>query len=257
MTDEEVAQELGHLPFPSLERPATTVVGVGGAGINILRGVESDEVRLVAMDTDDAFLSVAAVADQVTLGPSLLEGTGSRGNPALGRAAAEESRAEMATYLEGDVLLLTAGLGRGTGTGAAPVVADAAREAGMTVLACLVWPFDRERRDDVADEGLRALKARCQGYLVVDNEAARSQPAVESHWEAAQLANQLAVGVLEGFARRVEESYPFGVGESVRAFLRQVADDPLRLPLRAGPWEDPLEHATPLAMDPQGRISLR
>lgn len=255
MEDREVAQEL--LPaLADADEPVWTAVGVGGAGINALRPLDDAAFHRVAMDTDEVFLALSGVPDQVTLGRDLLQGTGTRGQPALGRRAARAARDEIAHHLEGDLLLLLAGLGRGTGTGAAPVVAEIAGGRGMAVLALLVWPFREERVDDVAASGLEALRGTTDAHLVLDNEAAR-RAIPGAHWEAAQEVNAVLVSTVESLLEAVQGTPPFALRGEVAAFLEGLRHREEELPFRTAGWSLDEPEVGPLAMNPGGFIKRR
>ena len=126
------------------------VIGIGGAGSNILDRVMLDgidEADLVAINTDVQSLTASVAAHKVQLGRNLTRGLGSGGDPELGYAAAEEATDEIRSVLQsGTVIFLCVGLGGGTGSGAAPVVAQIAKEENALVLAFAAVPFSFEGR---------------------------------------------------------------------------------------------------------------
>jgi cell division protein FtsZ len=152
------------------------VVGVGGAGSNILDrvmldGIESAE--LVAINTDVQSLTASVAAHKVQLGRNLTRGLGSGGDPELGYAAAEESTDDVRSVLQGGtVVFLCAGLGGGTGSGAAPLVAQVAKEENALVLAFAAVPFSFEgrRRCAQAEESLTRLRAVCDAVVCFEND---------------------------------------------------------------------------------------
>src|ERR1700732_4203384 len=152
------------------------VVGVGGAGSNILDrvmldGIESAE--LVAINTDVQSLTASVAAHKVQLGRNLTRGLGSGGDPELGYAAAEEATDEIRSVLQsGTVIFLCAGLGGGTGSGAAPLVAQIAKEENALVLAFAAVPlsFEGRRRCAQAEESLTRLRAVCDAVVCFEND---------------------------------------------------------------------------------------
>src|SRR6201996_1237042 len=126
------------------------VVGVGGAGSNILDRVMLDGIEaadLVAINTDVQSLTASVAAHKVQLGRNLTRGLGSGGDPELGLAAAEESSDEIQAAIAGyDIVFVCAGLGGGTGSGAAPYIAKLAKDAGALVLVLVAMPFTFEGR---------------------------------------------------------------------------------------------------------------
>lgn len=153
------------------------VVGVGGGGGNaVSRMTKSDMVRhleLIAINTDVQDLEHCLVKKRIYIGESLTKGLGTGMNPELGRQAAEENRSEIVEALrDADLVFITAGLGGGTGTGAAPIVAEAAREAGALTVAVVTKPFAFEgsQRIKIAQDGLIRLKDKVDTLVVVPND---------------------------------------------------------------------------------------
>jgi cell division protein FtsZ len=167
---------------PALEQNAvkTTfsikVIGVGGAGCNALAHMAGeclDGVAYAALNTDAPVLARSPVPTRVILGAKSARGLGAGGDPERGRAAAEEDREQIRALCEGaDIVFVVAGLGGGTGTGAAPVVARAAHEAGALVLVIVFLPFEFEgpRRQFVALAGLQQLQAEADGVICLPNQ---------------------------------------------------------------------------------------
>ncbi|MEB3175021.1 MAG: cell division protein FtsZ [Cyanobacteriota bacterium] len=151
------------------------VVGVGGGGCNavnrmITTGVSG--VEFWAINTDSQALVQAAAPQRLQIGQKLTRGLGAGGNPAIGQKAAEESRDEIAKALEHtDLVFITAGMGGGTGTGAAPIVAEIAKEMGCLTVGIITRPFSFEgrRRANQAEEGIAALQSRVDTLIVIPN----------------------------------------------------------------------------------------
>jgi len=152
------------------------VIGVGGGGGNaISRMIDADlkGVEFVAINTDTQALHHSKAEEKVHIGKSLTKGLGAGMNPEVGRQAAEESREEIQNALKGaDMVFVTCGLGGGTGTGAAPVVAETAKELGILTVAVVTKPFSFEgaRRRSIADDGLAALKKRVDTIISIQND---------------------------------------------------------------------------------------
>jgi len=153
------------------------VVGVGGGGGNAVSsmigegGIEG--VDFVGVNTDAQALLHNKAEIKIQIGENLTKGLGSGGDPDVGSQAAEESREELKEELSGsDMIFITAGEGGGTGTGAAPVVAQVARETGALTVAVVTRPFDFEgsRRRHAADEGIQNLKDKVDTLIVVPNQ---------------------------------------------------------------------------------------
>jgi len=152
------------------------VVGVGGAGLNALnRMIDAGihQVEFIAVNTDIQALQVADAPTKLHIGRDLTEGLGSGADAEVGRLAAEEGRDAIRRALRGsDMVFVTAGEGGGTGSGAAPIVAEIARELGALTVAIVTMPFRFEgtQRRRTADEGVTALRQACDTVIVVPNE---------------------------------------------------------------------------------------
>jgi cell division protein FtsZ len=152
------------------------VVGVGGGGTNAVnRMVDAGlhGVDFVAINTDAQALAMSKADAQVRIGAKLTRGLGSGGDPEVGRKAAEESQEELRHALDGsDMVFVTAGMGGGTGTGAGPIVAGIAREAGALTIGVVTRPFAFEgaQRARVAEEGLAKLREQVHTLIVVPND---------------------------------------------------------------------------------------
>jgi len=152
------------------------VIGVGGGGCNSINdmidaGVEG--VELIAANTDRKHLERCKTSNILQLGASLTRGLGAGSNPEKGRAAALESKEVIQEMIEGsDLLFLTAGMGGGTGTGAAPVIAEIAREMGILTVAVVTKPYSFEsgKRMEVARRGIDELQKHVDSLIVIPNE---------------------------------------------------------------------------------------
>lgn len=152
------------------------VVGVGGAGGNAISRMHKDfprGVELIAINTDIQDLIYTSARKKIHIGKNLTKGLGTGMNPDLGRQAAEENRSEIAEALKGaDMVFITAGEGGGTGTGAAPVVAETAKELGILTVAIVTKPFSFEgaQRGRLAQEGILKLKDRVDTLITIPND---------------------------------------------------------------------------------------
>ncbi len=152
------------------------VVGIGGCGNNAVSRMSSDFVRgveFVALNTDIQDLEKTSAKTRINIGRNLTKGMGAGMNPDIGKQSAEESRTEIVEALQGaDLIFLTAGMGGGTGTGATPVVAEAAREVGALTIAVVTKPFNFEgsQRTKIGEEGINRLKDRVDALIVIPND---------------------------------------------------------------------------------------
>ena len=155
------------------------VVGVGGAGGNAVNRMVDDGVEgveFIAINTDKQVLDISKADLTIQIGLKSSQGHGAGGNPEMGMKAAEENREEIASALKGtDLLFITAGMGGGTGTGAAPVVAQIARELGILTIAVVTKPFGYEgrRRMNYALQGIEMLKEEVDSLVVIPNDRIR------------------------------------------------------------------------------------
>lgn len=151
------------------------VIGVGGGGCNAVnRMIQSNVggVEFWQINTDAQALAQSLASNCLQIGQKLTRGLGAGGNPAIGQKAAEESREEIARTLENtDLVFITAGMGGGTGTGAAPIVAEVAKEMGCLTVGVITRPFTFEgrRRTSQAEEGINALQSRVDTLIVIPN----------------------------------------------------------------------------------------
>ena len=152
------------------------VVGVGGGGNNVVnRMVHSGAqgVDFIAVNTDKQALNASSANSKLQIGEKLTGGKGAGSNPEIGRKAAEESRNQISKALEEtDMVFVTAGMGGGTGTGAAPVVAEIARELGVLTVGVVTKPFGFEgrRRAQQAEAGIAELKEKVDSLVIIPNE---------------------------------------------------------------------------------------
>jgi len=166
-----------------LIKPQTTnfakirVMGIGGGGTNAVNSMviqnQVKGVDFISVNTDAQALLSSQSATKLQIGENLTKGLGSGGNPEIGKQAAEESYEKIKNIIEGsDMIFLTAGMGGGTGTGATPIIADAAKEVGALTVAVATKPFAFEgtRRMVTAEEGIESLKDKVDTLIVIPNQ---------------------------------------------------------------------------------------
>ncbi len=152
------------------------VIGVGGCGNNVVNRMVSSGVTgvdFVAINTDKQVLNESVAAYKIQIGEKLTHGQGAGADPEVGRKSAEESRSQISKALEDtDMVFITAGMGGGTGTGAAPVVAEAAREMGILTVGVVTKPFwfEGRRRMQQAEAGIEELQSRVDSLVVIPND---------------------------------------------------------------------------------------
>ena len=157
-------------------KPTITVVGVGGAGgnaVNTMIETGSDGVKFVVANTDAQSIENSKCTNRIQLGMNVTQGLGAGSYPEVGKASAEESQEEILDYLQGsNMVFVTAGMGGGTGTGAAPVIARLAREQGILTVGVVTKPFHFEgtHRMRVAELGLQELQKYVDTMIVIPNQ---------------------------------------------------------------------------------------
>ncbi|MFK5883439.1 MAG: cell division protein FtsZ [Candidatus Izemoplasma sp.] len=190
------------------QKPSIKVIGVGGGGGNAVnRMIENDVqgVEFVAINTDAQVLRLSKAETRLQIGKLLTRGLGAGADPEIGRRAAMESEDEMRELLsDTDMVFITAGMGGGTGTGAAPVIARIAREMGCLTIGIVTKPFSFEGRRRIATalEGLDALKPYVDTLIVVPNDRLlyvvdRSTSMLEAFREADNVLRQGVQGIAE------------------------------------------------------------
>ena len=152
------------------------VVGVGGAGSNAVNRMIAaglNGIEFWTCNTDAQALELSSAKNRIQIGVKLTRGLGAGGNPTIGEKAAEESREEIANALQGaDMVFIAAGMGGGTGTGAAPIVAEVAKEMGALTVGVVTKPFlfEGKRRSTQADNGIAQVKERVDTLITIPNQ---------------------------------------------------------------------------------------
>jgi cell division protein FtsZ len=167
-----------HLSAPTLHelKPRIVVFGVGGAGgnaVNNMIDAKLQGVEFVAANTDAQALLRARTQNRIQLGVAITEGLGAGARPEVGQAAAQESQPEIMEFLDGaHMVFVAAGMGGGTGTGAAPVIARCARERGILTVAVVTKPFhfEGQRRMQLAEAGVQELRKHVDTLIVIPNQ---------------------------------------------------------------------------------------
>jgi len=184
------------------------VIGVGGGGCNAVnRMIESGvrNVDFITVNTDVQALHLSKAADRIQIGEKLTRGLGAGANPDIGKRAAEETRELVMNALRGaDMVFVTAGMGGGTGTGAAPVIAEIAKELGALTVGVVTKPFTFEgrRRLNQAEQGIAALKEKVDTLIVIPNDrlleiVEKNTPMLDAFREADNILRQGVSGISE------------------------------------------------------------
>ncbi len=183
------------------------VIGVGGGGGNAVSHMlssEIDGVEFICANTDAQALRGMEAHSVVQLGAQITKGLGAGANPNVGREAAIEDRAQIENILQGaDMVFITAGMGGGTGTGAAPIVAEVAREMGILTVAVVTkpFPFEGRKRMAIAEQGLKELAEHVDSLITIPNE--KLLPVLGKNCSlltAFSTANDVLLGAVQGIA---------------------------------------------------------
>ncbi len=181
------------------------VIGIGGGGGNSVKRMMASGVQgveFICANTDSQALQQINAPTTLQLGQRLTQGLGVGGSPERGREAALEDRGYISEIIEGtDLLFITAGMGGGTGTGAAPVVAEIAQEKGVLTVAVVTLPFEHERRMKQACQGLENLDRQVDSLIVVPNQKLMSILSTDiSMAEAFLMVDEILMGAVRGIA---------------------------------------------------------
>lgn len=185
---------------------AIKVIGVGGAGGNAVNRMISEDVKgveFIAVNTDVQALDSSDAETKIQLGPKLTRGLGAGSNPEIGQKAAEESEESIAESLKGaDMIFVTAGMGGGTGTGAAPIIAKAAKDQGALTVGVVTRPFSFEgpKRAKNAAEGIAEMKQHVDTLVIISNNRLleivdKKTPMLEAFHEADNVLRQGVQGI--------------------------------------------------------------
>lgn len=199
---------------------ALKVVGVGGGGNNAVNRMIDDgmqNVEFIAINTDGQALNLSKAESKIQIGEKLTRGLGAGANPDIGKKAAEESREQIEDAIQGaDMVFVTAGMGGGTGTGAAPVVAKIAKEMGALTVGVVTRPFSFEgrKRQQQASNGVEAMKAAVDTLIVIPNDRLldivdKSTPMMEAFKEADNVLRQGVQGISDLIAVSGEVNLDF------------------------------------------------
>ncbi len=171
-----------HFEIPKNQSSIIKVIGVGGGGgnaVNYMYGLGIEGVDFIVCNTDSQALAQSPVPNKIQLGPHLTQGLGAGANPEIGKQAGEESVDEISKILKVNTRMafITAGMGGGTGTGGAPIIAKVCRELGILTVGIVTTPFAYEGRKRLkqAQEGIEAMREHVDTILIISNDKLRQQ----------------------------------------------------------------------------------
>jgi len=191
-----------------LHQAKIVVIGAGGAGCNTINALSEmgiEGANTIAINTDAKHLSITKSDKKVLIGRETTRGLGAGGYPQIGKKAAEESRKELKSILEGvDMVFITCGLGGGTGTGSAPVIAEIAKSMGAIVIGTATMPFKMEgTRIHKAEEGLAELRKVADTVIVIENQKLLKYCGDLSIKQAFAVADELISTMIKGITETI------------------------------------------------------
>ncbi len=238
-------------------RPQVAVIGVGGAGCNIVSWVKERKggvsgAKLIAANTDATHLSIVKADRRILLGEKSTRGMGAGGYPERGETAARESIAQVSKDTTGsNIIYVATGLGGGTGTGASWVIADALKPSGALMIGVVTLPFAVERfRYNSAREGLAKLKSHCDTVVVIDNNKLAKVAGDLPLKEALGVANELVGEFVKGITETITTASLINIDfADLRAILEKRGIAAMGVGESSG--EDRIERAVQSALDTQ------
>ena len=202
-----MAENMYQFDLPSHHKSIIKVVGVGGGGSNAVNHMHSlgiKDVEFVVCNTDSQALESSPIPSKLQIGVNLTGGLGAGANPEKGRSAAFESKEEIRDLLSEDtkMVFITAGMGGGTGTGAAPVIAQVAKELDILTVGIVTAPFafEGKKKNEAANDGIQELKKYCDTVLVIMNDKLREIYGNLSIREAFAQADNVLTTAAKGIA---------------------------------------------------------
>ena len=236
--------------------PRIVVAGCGGAGCNVVSQVYEKDlpgVETLAVNTDQGSLERTRADVRILLA----QGVSVDGDPMLAAYAAEASRDLLQSAATADIVFLVAGLGGATGTGVAPVLASAAKEAGAHTVAVAILPFSVEGRGAAVDEGLARLKEACDSVVIIDNNNLVRLGADLRLRQAFEFVDRVVLTIIEGVVENLTISAYTTLFDEVESVARGLAGEPEALPVEvATSVVEAAANFEPVAFDSTGFIGL-
>jgi len=249
--------------YESAIEPKVSALGCGGAGTNIVSSISEKDIHgieTIAINTDAKSLERARTDVKILIGKEVTNGRGTGGRPEIGEFAAEAARHVIRESITSDIVFLIAGLGGGTGTGVAPIVADIARELGSVTVSIALMPFDVEGRRHTAEEGLQKLRKASEATIVLENQALLSFAKDMKVDAALSVIDMMVVKIIENVMDHISRSFLTTILEEVESVAREMEGS---IPEKTIPVEvvppQVVEASTevgPISLDSNGFINL-
>jgi cell division protein FtsZ len=211
-----------------LVEPKISVVGCGGAGNNVVNSIywSNKNVETIAVNTDESKLEKIDAHKKILIGKDVTQGQGARGFPEVGEHCADQARGALESVLRGsDIVFIVAGMGGGTGTGAAPVVAEVAKDLNAVTFAIAINPFSYETsRQNAAREGVKRLKGVAENTIVLENDRLLQLAGDLSINESFAIMERSISKLIDSLSTKISEDIMMGVREEVENYFRHKAN---------------------------------
>ncbi|MBI0584060.1 MAG: hypothetical protein ISF22_07515 [Methanomassiliicoccus sp.] len=208
-----------------LLEPRISVVGCGGAGNNVVNSIywSNKKVETVAVNTDETKLENINAHKKILIGKDVTHGQGARGFPEVGEHCADQARSAIASVLKGsDIVIIVAGMGGGTGTGAAPIVAEVSRDLNAVTFAIAINPFSYETcRQTAAKEGIKKLRGVTENTIVLDNDRLLDLAGDISINESFAIMERSINHLIDSMTHRISEDVVSPIREEVNAYIQE------------------------------------
>jgi cell division protein FtsZ len=210
-----------------LVKPKITVVGCGGAGNNIVHSIHwngDSDVETIAVNTDETKLGKIEADKKILIGKDITRGRGAGGFPEIGEYCAECAREVLETHMgDNDIVFIIAGMGGGTGTGSAPIVAEIARERGAITFAIAINPFSHEvDRSEKAIEGVERLKQAAETTIVLENDRLLEIAGNLALKETFSIMERSIMKIINSVDNRISESFYLQIETDVKDMLDEM-----------------------------------
>lgn len=225
-------EQLVDMLAKGLAAPRISVVGCGGAGNNVVHSIywnAQTDVETIAVNTDEEKLKRIDAHKKVLIGRDFTNGMGAEGSPELGEHCADCARDTFGKIFdESDIVFVVAGMGGGTGTGAAPVIAQVAKERGAVTFAIAINPFSHEVcRCDLAKEGIAKLREVTETTIVLDNDRLLEIAGDLAIRETFSIMEKSIMKIIDSVNTRISESFFTQIESDVREMLKEYDDQDL------------------------------
>jgi len=219
-----------------LIEPKITVVGCGGAGNNIVQRVYSDcksNVETLAVNTDERKLKEIEAHRKILIGKDVTQGEGADGFPEVGEYCADCARSTFKSVLEGsDIVIIVAGMGGGTGTGVAPVIAEVSKELDAVTFAIAISPFSFEtERLDKAREGIRRLREVTSSTIVLDNDRLMQLAGDVPVRESLAIVERSVIKIIDSLCTQISDSFITQLTPEVEEMVENIEGEGEIVPL--------------------------